>query len=92
MQKLKHTLDQLHTMANTKSLPGMARFGIQTSGGRAISTRRTSAAMPAATRSTKHPAPGRAIHSRRPFLLRKTFSCFANGRIIKLIYFVKEIK
>jgi len=37
MQKLKHTLDQLHTMANTKSLPGMARFGIDTNGRLGIS-------------------------------------------------------
>ncbi len=34
MDKLKHILDQLHALANTKSLPGMARFGIETSGGR----------------------------------------------------------
>ncbi len=30
MDKLNHTLNQLHTLANTKSLHGMARFGIDT--------------------------------------------------------------
>ena len=34
MDKLNHILDQLHALANSKSLPGMARFGIETSGGR----------------------------------------------------------
>jgi len=34
MDKLDHILNQLHALANTKSLPGMARFGIETSGGR----------------------------------------------------------
>ena len=34
MDTLDHILDQLHALANTKSLPGMARFGIETSGGR----------------------------------------------------------
>ena len=32
MDKLNHTLNQLHTLANTKSLHGMARFGIDTNG------------------------------------------------------------
>lgn len=34
MNKLDHILNQLHALANTKSLPGMARFGIETSDGR----------------------------------------------------------
>ncbi len=34
MDKLNHILDQLHALANRKSLSGMARFGIETSGGR----------------------------------------------------------
>lgn len=34
MDTLNHILNQLHALANTKSLSGMARFGIETSGGR----------------------------------------------------------
>ena len=37
MDKLNHILDQLHTLANAKNLPGMARFGIKTGGRLGIS-------------------------------------------------------
>lgn len=37
MDKLTHILDQLHSLSNTKSLPGMARFGIDTTGRLGIS-------------------------------------------------------
>ena len=34
MDKLNHILEQLHTLADESNLPGMARFGIETSSGR----------------------------------------------------------
>jgi 3-methyladenine DNA glycosylase AlkD len=34
MPEIKQILNQLHALANTKSIPGMARFGIHTGGGR----------------------------------------------------------
>ena len=37
MDKLTHILDQLHSLSNTKSLPGMACFGIDTTGRLGIS-------------------------------------------------------
>jgi 3-methyladenine DNA glycosylase AlkD len=37
MEKLNHILTQLHALADTKSLPGMARFGIDTNGRLGIS-------------------------------------------------------